>query len=115
MQGEKQHTGSNSDESIVASEANEVGEAVSDPIETRRLETVGKGWLSRVLAMHIWTPQRCRYDADDPPNFTLGMNILLGFVRMFILTIHIFDGGTILIRKRPRRSPSQTYTIRNRF
>ncbi|KAK8030055.1 hypothetical protein PG993_011346 [Apiospora rasikravindrae] len=31
----------------------------------------------------LWKPQRCRYDPDNPPQFTLATNILLGFAGTF--------------------------------
>ena len=27
-----------------------------------------------------WAPKRCRYDANNPPKFTLGLNLLFSFV-----------------------------------
>lgn len=36
--------------------------------------------LSSLLEMLNWMPPRCRYDPQNPPQFTLAMNILLGFV-----------------------------------
>lgn len=39
-----------------------------------------KGAVSTVLRIINWMPPRCRYDPKNPPEFTLAMNILLGFV-----------------------------------
>lgn len=37
--------------------------------------------LARPLFDFIfWTPRRCRYDPDNPPQFTLLMNMLMGLV-----------------------------------
>ncbi|KAG9233856.1 major facilitator superfamily domain-containing protein [Amylocarpus encephaloides] len=30
-----------------------------------------------------WTPKRCRWDPDDPPKFTMGLNLLFGFAGTF--------------------------------
>ena len=38
------------------------------------------GFLAKVLDILNWMPQRCRYDPENPPSFTLSMNILLAFV-----------------------------------
>ncbi|ORY54940.1 major facilitator superfamily domain-containing protein [Pseudomassariella vexata] len=38
---------------------------------------------SSFLEILNWMPQRCRYDAKDPPKFTLAMNVLLGFAGTF--------------------------------
>lgn len=82
-QEEKQQAGSNSEEgSIAISEANEdVQDAIEAPAtgpQALRYEN----WLAKTWAILNWMPQRCRYDSENPPSFTLGMNILLGFVRL---------------------------------
>ncbi|KAI1389330.1 MFS general substrate transporter [Hypoxylon trugodes] len=40
-------------------------------------------FLGRVMAILNWMPQRCRYDPENPPKFTLSMNILLAFSGTF--------------------------------
>lgn len=90
VHSEKPPTGSNSDESIAANEANEGGQDASEPVGREQAETVGKGWLSRAPAIRIWTPRRCRYDPDNPPEFTLGMNILFALVRIFLSWLFMF-------------------------
>ena len=49
----------------------------------------GKGALARVKENHTarsvwkifaWMPRRCRWSAENPPQFSLGLNILFGFV-----------------------------------
>lgn len=80
----QQQTGSNSEGSIAASEANEEGarNTVTEPPVMRPQEA---GDYERLLAKAVkilnWMPRRCRYDPENPPSFTLGMNILLAFVR----------------------------------
>ena len=88
---EKQQTGPNNDGSIAASETNEVAQDPNDAVDGRSAETAGKRWLARAATTPIWTPKRCRYDPDNPPSFTLGMNILLGFVRASLLMISLME------------------------
>lgn len=43
-------------------------------------ESQNIGLLTKVTRILNWMPQRCRYDPENPPKFTLSMNILLAFV-----------------------------------
>ncbi|KAI1455616.1 MFS general substrate transporter [Annulohypoxylon moriforme] len=43
----------------------------------------GTSWLNSITNVLNWMPQRCRYDPENPPNFTLSMNILLAFSGTF--------------------------------
>jgi hypothetical protein len=38
------------------------------------------GFLASVMRKAAWVPKRCRYDPEDPPEFSLPMNILFGVV-----------------------------------
>lgn len=49
-----------------------------DPYNSR-----GKALLVKAMEILNWMPQRCRYDPENPPNFTLAMNILLAFSGTF--------------------------------
>ena len=40
----------------------------------------GKALVDKAMKILNWMPERCRYDPENPPNFTLAMNILLAFV-----------------------------------
>ncbi|KAI1204277.1 MFS general substrate transporter [Annulohypoxylon truncatum] len=67
--------------------------------ETEDLSTTGQGnvdtsvitpedpketsWLAKITTVLSWMPQRCRYDPENPPSFTLSMNILLAFSGTF--------------------------------
>jgi hypothetical protein len=31
-----------------------------------------------------WTPKRCRWDPQSPPQFSMGLNLLFGFVSTFV-------------------------------
>jgi hypothetical protein len=42
-----------------------------------------------------WTPERCRWNPESPPKFSLGLNLLFGFVSIlyacrFPSTFHIY-------------------------
>lgn len=84
-QEEKQEPGSNSEKgSIAISEANEdvqQAQALDTPIGGSHA-TRGDSWFTKAWEILNWMPKRCRYDSENPPSFTLGMNILLGFVRL---------------------------------
>ncbi|KAI2464209.1 MFS general substrate transporter [Annulohypoxylon bovei var. microspora] len=41
------------------------------------------GLLVKIMRVLNWMPQRCRYDEENPPSFTLSMNILLAFSGTF--------------------------------
>ncbi|KAI5920969.1 major facilitator superfamily domain-containing protein [Camillea tinctor] len=43
------------------------------------------GAMAKILSMLHWMPRRCRYDPENPPDFTLSMNILLGFSTTFTI------------------------------
>ncbi|KAI5860856.1 MFS general substrate transporter [Durotheca rogersii] len=44
-----------------------------------------RGLLAKAVAVLSWMPQRCRYDPENPPSFTLSMNILLAFSTVFTI------------------------------
>ncbi|KAI6086789.1 MFS general substrate transporter [Hypoxylon rubiginosum] len=46
-------------------------------------ESQNIGLLTKVTRILNWMPQRCRYDPENPPKFTLSMNILLAFSGTF--------------------------------
>lgn len=50
---------------------------VLHPYDSKANNTLAK--VARVLN---WMPQRCRYDPENPPTFTLSMNIMLALVCM---------------------------------
>lgn len=51
---------------------------------------------TRLWQFATWVPPRCRWDATDPPKFTLALNLLFGFVgdislkRLFIISQELF-------------------------
>lgn len=49
----------------------------------RENETMKTLW--RVVS---WTPKRCRWDPENPPRFTLALNLLFGFVSQHLLIIY---------------------------
>lgn len=38
------------------------------------------GALRRIYEVVTYTPRRCRWDPEDPPKFSMGLNLLFGFV-----------------------------------
>ncbi|OTB02784.1 hypothetical protein M426DRAFT_322381 [Hypoxylon sp. CI-4A] len=46
-------------------------------------ETKKNSIPAKVIRIVNWMPQRCRYDPDNPPSFTLSMNMLLAFSGTF--------------------------------
>ncbi|RYP77147.1 hypothetical protein DL770_007112 [Monosporascus sp. CRB-9-2] len=96
----EQRGGSKSGRSITA---NEAGGSTSraEPEETSRFEKARAGLN--------WMPQRCRYDPENPPSFTLGMNILLAFVRLSLR-------DAILASRSPTNSDqATTFTVANLY
>ncbi|OTA90391.1 hypothetical protein M434DRAFT_78029 [Hypoxylon sp. CO27-5] len=56
-----------------------------NPLQSERVltDSKGTGLLTNVTRALNWMPRRCRYDHENPPNFTLSMNILLAFSGTF--------------------------------
>jgi hypothetical protein len=44
-----------------------------------------------------WTPKRCKWDPQSPPQFRMGLNLLFGFVSNFVSHIELY------VIKSPRR------------
>lgn len=88
-QQESRQTGSNTEEaSIAISETNEdVQHHIAVPSITPIQSTRDAKSFTKAWTILNWMPKRCRYDAESPPSFTLGMNILLGFVRQCSLRL----------------------------
>ncbi|KAK7745096.1 hypothetical protein SLS62_009960 [Diatrype stigma] len=84
-QQESRQAESHSEEaSIAISETNEnvqhdIEVSPTRPMQSRRDDK----WFTKAWTILNWMPERCRYDAENPPSFTLGMNILLGFAATF--------------------------------
>lgn len=47
--------------------------------ETRKITARG---FQSLLQKYTWIPKRCRYDPDNPPQFSLPMNMLMGLVSL---------------------------------
>jgi len=43
----------------------------------------GGEMAQRARRVILWTPKRCRWDPENPPKFTLALNLLFGFVGCF--------------------------------
>jgi hypothetical protein len=49
--------------------------------EKRRFARVrNNGLAKKCWAFVSWTPKRCRWDIENPPKFSLALNLLFGFV-----------------------------------
>lgn len=46
-------------------------------------ETKAPSLGQRVVKVLTWCPPRCRWDPDNPPKFSMGLNILFGFSGAF--------------------------------
>jgi hypothetical protein len=66
----------------------------NDPTSTRISD--GEGCLARITNhpytraswnLMTWTPKRCRWDPGSPPKFSLGLNLLFGFVSFHLLRV----------------------------
>ena len=66
----------------------------SDEKKKKRLSCVPENrLLRRGWDIITWTPSRCRWDPMDPPQFSMALNLLFGFVSLFpTATCHIFVG-----------------------
>ncbi|CAJ2502984.1 Uu.00g103780.m01.CDS01, partial [Anthostomella pinea] len=53
------------------------------PTDTAQRDAKERGILARALSALNWMPPWCRYEPQNPPKFTLGMNILFGFSGTF--------------------------------
>jgi hypothetical protein len=45
-----------------------------------------------------WTPKRCRWDPQSPSQFSMGLNLLFGFVSTFVYRIvycEVFENGYV--------------------
>jgi len=40
----------------------------------------GQHFSRKCWKLVTWTPKRCRWDPEDPPKFSMGLNLLFGFV-----------------------------------
>lgn len=47
-----------------------------------------------------WTPKRCRWNPEDPPEFSMALNLLFGFVSIFKMLISFVDTVIIILRLR---------------
>ena len=66
----------------------------------RRLAKVKEsGVANAIWKVLTWTPKRCRWDIDDPPKFSMGLNLLFGFVSASICRSsyvrYLYEGSTV--------------------
>lgn len=78
------------------------------------LEETGQNTLlAKAIKAWNWIPQRCRYDPENPPNFTLALNILFAFVCYNLLHTANQQTSPDLTSPRAEHSPLRTSTTRN--
>ena len=46
------------------------------------------GFLGKCWTIISWTPKRCRWDPENPPKFSLALNLLFAFVRFILHLIY---------------------------
>jgi hypothetical protein len=62
-------------------DANESTSTRSEDEKGRLAQRIREYEVARAFWRVIsWTPKRCRWDPESPPKFSLGLNILFGFV-----------------------------------
>jgi hypothetical protein len=69
-----------------SSESTSVGSSNKEKLfaHIRKNEFAGRVWT-----FVTWTPKRCRWDPEDPPKFSMALNLLFGFVSdSFLSVVH---------------------------
>lgn len=51
--------------------------------EHEQLRWWRKGGCGRLYEFITWTPKNCRWSKDEPPKFSMGLNLLFGFVSLY--------------------------------
>jgi hypothetical protein len=76
-------------------QAKNLGEHPTDSTSTS--SSVEKGYFTQIRnhefsrkcwTLVTWTPKRCRWDPEDPPKFSMGLNLLFGFVSISCILHH---------------------------
>lgn len=49
----------------------------------RPQETISPSLLQRVIRILTWCPPRCRWDPENPPKFSMTLNVMFGFAGAF--------------------------------
>lgn len=59
---------------------------IEDNMENRQKFSVIRenGFVKFCWDVVAYTPRRCRYDAESPPEFSMGLNLLFAFVSWFL-------------------------------
>lgn len=65
-------------------ESSETTQEGSNGTRSSRLSVIkNNAFVRRCWSIISWTPPRCRWDPDNPPKFTMALNLLFGFVSLF--------------------------------
>jgi hypothetical protein len=87
MPSDEDANGSTKFDAKVGSETSSQHGGVNDSTSTRSSDE--KGRLAKIKdhkyaracwGFVTWTPERCRWDPESPPKFSLGLNLLFAFV-----------------------------------
>lgn len=54
--------------------------ALSDDEKRRFAQIRDNDTFRKIWNFVSWTPKRCRWDPESPPKFSMGLNLLFGFV-----------------------------------
>jgi hypothetical protein len=71
---------------VSASDKNEqqaTAVSLDDSFPLRFRRSWGRVRQSHVYRFLSWTPPRCRWDPDKPPQFSMALNVLFGFAACF--------------------------------
>ena len=68
---------------IVKRAVNKDTAARSSGEESKFARMLDNEFLRKCWTIFSWTPKRCRWDPEDPPKFSLALNLLFAFVSLF--------------------------------
>lgn len=98
------------DGKLLSASPTDTGSAISLPVvEPSQSVPENKSWKDHVRQLWKWTPPPARYDPDNPPKFTVWINLLFAFVsRPDLPPRSIPDTpGRLLHRVQPILQPSR--------
>lgn len=94
------------DGKLLSASPTDTGSAISLPVvEPSQSVPENKSWKDHVHQLWKWTPPPARYDPDNPPKFTVWINLLFAFVSRPDL-----PPRSIPDTPRPAALPCPTYT-----
>ena len=98
----------------------------SDSVSSRSSDDVKKfrklredGFTGKCWGIISFTPSRCRWDSEHPPQFSLGLNILFSFVCPFVSSIVLSKRSFAslennnFVEKKSHSHSNHTHQLRN--